>query len=220
MADDDLGKAVKILDKELDSLIERKERLAKDLDAIKSIDKKIVSLLPKPDDFTSEEIDIKTRDILLKYYSSECTTHGTYILSAALGAFAFFQVADKINGINFLSYNVGFILNGLIVSGFLTISILFIARTIYWGALTSIVTHIRELTAEQTEKTIDITRDKITFLLRLHRACIEFYKKSHPTLNHLVGVDRKTQMRRLYVIIFVFFTGLFLTVNIIIQLIH
>jgi hypothetical protein len=217
MADDDLGKAVKILDKELDTLIERKERLAKELDALKSIDKKIESLLPKPDDVTSEEIDIKTRDMLLKYYSSECTTHGTFILSAALGAFAFFQVADKLDKINFLSYNIGFIINGLILSGFLTISILFITRTIYWGTLTSVVTHIREFTTEEVEKTINTKRDKITFLLRLHRACIEFYKKSYPTLNHLVGVNRKPQMRRLYVIIFIIFSGLFWAVNLIIQ---
>jgi hypothetical protein len=207
MASKGLADSTAAFEKELNALDDRKQTLAKDLETIAQVDKKIQNVLPEPTGCTSEDIEIRTRDSLLRYYSSECTTHGAYILSTAVGIFAFFQVASEIDKINFLTLNVGWVLTAVILSGFITISILFVARIIYWGTLTSVVTHVGELSIEEAKKGINPTRDKITFLLRLHRACVYYFTVSHTTLNHLVGVNRKKEMRTWYVILFTVFTA-------------
>jgi hypothetical protein len=174
-----------------------------------AVEKKIETILAESKEADTEETDLKTRDILLKYYSSECTIHGAYILSVAIGAFAFLQAIDKINT---LGSNIAFPIIGFISSGFLTISFLFLARIFYWGTLTSAVTHVREMSVEEAKETIEKERvkfDKITFLLRLHRACIKHFTDSKKTLNYFVGVDRKNKMRSLYVILFFLFAVIF-----------
>ena len=55
----------------------------------------VASNLGTPVDLEGD--DLKTREILLKYYSSECTTHGAYVLSVAIGVFAFLQMTKFTN---------------------------------------------------------------------------------------------------------------------------
>lgn len=202
MADKGIGEAASLFEKELDALIQRKGQQEKELGILEETERKIETVLSQSRKIECEDIDLKCRDMLLKYYSSECTIHGTYILSTALGVFAFFQVTEKIIS---LLHNIAFPIIAFILSGFMTISILFIARIIYWGTLSSAITHVQEMTIEDAEKTIEKNRDKITFLLRMHRACIKHFTDYKKTLNYFVGVDRKNKMRSLYVVIFVVF---------------
>ena len=76
--------------------------------------------------FDPEGDDLKARDILLKYYSSECTVHGGYILTVAIGAFAFLQLIKPIK--ESVVYPELFII--LIFSAFVTVSVYLLARTI------------------------------------------------------------------------------------------
>ena len=76
--------------------------------------------------FDPEGDDLKARDILLKYYSSECTVHGGYILTVAIGVFAFFQLITVIkDSVIYPEFVIIFIL-----SAFVTVSVYLLARTI------------------------------------------------------------------------------------------
>jgi hypothetical protein len=195
MTDSDLEKALSVLDRELDAVIGRKENLEKDFDALSSMDKKIENVLTKSEKVDREEHnDLKARDILLKYYSSECTIHGAYILTIAIGVFTFLQLTKPMNQF-FIPISFG-------LSAFATIGIYLMARTIFWGTLVSAVTHIRELSVADAEKGITKDRDKINYLLRLHRACVNHFTDNNKKLNYFVGIHKpKTPL--LYVILFV-----------------
>jgi hypothetical protein len=207
MSDSGLEKAVSVFDKELDVFLAKKENFEKDVDVIRGIEKKIETVLAKSKEVDSEGDDLRARDILLKYYSSECTIHGAYILTVAIGVFAFLQVTKPMN--EFVAI-IPFVL-----SGFVTISVYILAKTIFWGTIASAVTHVREITVEEAEKGINKDRDKITFLLRLHRACINHFTNYNKTLNYFVGIHRPNKTLLLYVILFFLFGLIFWCIQII-----
>ncbi len=132
----------------------------------------------------NEEEDQKARDVLLKYYSSECTVHGSYIVTVGIGFFAFLQVVAFIQ--ERFVYPEWFV--SFILSIFITIGIYLTVRTIFWGTLASFALHVREIGAEEVK--IDNQRDRDTLLFRLHSACIKYFKKHHSHLNWLVGVEK------------------------------
>ena len=129
--------------------------------------------------FDSQENDQKERDTLLKYYSSECTVHGAYILTVVIGLFAFVQIIDIIE--KYVIYPKFFITVSL--SLFITVSIFLLVRAFYWGILASAVLLVREITVEETKKIIGLEpnksskHNKITLMFRLHQASIKFFKK-------------------------------------------
>ena len=148
-----------------------------------------------------EDDDLKVREILLNYYSTECTVHGGYILTTAIGIFAFFQVAKFVGN--------SFIINALVLSMFATVSLYLVARTIFWGVMASCVIHEREISEEEAKKRLNDY--KITSLLRLHVSCLDHFVSWHNNLNFLVRV-RKDDKRSwtLYGSIFVAFSVLLL----------
>src|SRR3989304_7234338 len=95
----------------------------------------------------SEEEDQKTRDALLRYYSSECTVHGSYIITLGIGFFGFLQV------VTFIQRNVVYpdVILSLIVSTFASIGVYLVVRTIFWGTIASYVLHVREISPEEVE---------------------------------------------------------------------
>lgn len=149
--------------------------------------------------FDSEENDQKERATLLKYYFSECTIHGSYILTVAIGFFAFIQI------IEFIQENVIFpeMFVILAFSLFITISIYLLARTFFWGILASLALHIREVSVEEAKKGMDLKLQKISLMFRIHQGCTDFFKKSHQLPNFFVGVGRKRSYSLvLYLVIF------------------
>ena len=154
--------------------------------------------------YDPEGDDLKARDILLKYYSSECTVHGCYILTVAIGAFAFLQLIKPIK--ESVVYPELFII--LVLSAFVAVSVYLLARTILWGILASAVTHVREITVGEAENGIDKERDKITFLLRLHRACMNHFENNHKHLNFFAGVSRSLSHTLLFYLGFFSVTAL------------
>src|SRR3990170_6830588 len=155
--------------------------------------------------YDPEGDDLKARDILLKYYSSECTVHGGYILTVAIGVFAFFQLINPIQR-SVVYPELFFII--IMLSVFVTVSVYLSMRTIFWGTIASAVTHVREVTVDEAEKGIDKNRDKVTFLLRLHIACVSYFKNSHKHLSYFIGMNRSLSHTLLFYLILFFITAL------------
>jgi hypothetical protein len=169
-----------------------------------------------PFGFDDETEDQKARAALLKYYSSESTVHGGFILTVAIGAFASFQIVTDI--LNTSPYRE--VLINAILGFFLTASIYLVARTLFWGTMTSYVLHVRELTvAEMSTKMVNDELDKVTYLLRLDAACIRYFEAHHRYLNFFVGVRHgiihKTAIYSL--IFFLSFIGFHVAIPIIVR---
>jgi hypothetical protein len=120
------------------------------------------------------------RGILLKYYSSECTIHGTYIVSLFIGLFTFMQIRDSFAKTDTLLGTVAF---ALLLSIF-PISIFYcVARTVVWGTMAGLVIHVRPVSQDEAETRLctEIRRGWVeaTFLLRLHLGCCDSLMRHH-----------------------------------------
>ena len=145
--------------------------------------------------------DQKTRQTLLKYYSSECMTHGSHIVAIAIGLFAFVEIIVK--GL------LGEPAICFIVSTFFTVSVYTVARIVLWGTLASDSLHVRPWSYENTAqklssklpfRSLNEEGESVTFLLRLHYACFDKWAKNHIFWNSFAG--EKFQ-GKLYLVLFI-----------------
>ncbi len=84
--------------------------------------------------FQDEEAE--TRDSLLRYFSAQANTHGTYILTTALVLFTALSILPKVVSLEGMSGQFIFLLTlsvGIVFGFRMTV------RTIYWGTLTSTI---------------------------------------------------------------------------------
>ena len=130
------------------------------------------------------------RDCLLKYYSSEGVAHGSYVLSVAIGFFAFIQAVQYIPEI-YVSTVIPLIENSIkdvliffILSTFIAFGLYLFARTVYWGVLSGYALHVPPVSYQEAER-----RDPsgTNLIHRLNWACIENFRKHHSDLNQFVG---------------------------------
>src|SRR4030042_6226747 len=120
------------------------------------------------------------RGILLKYYSSECTVHGTYIISLLIGLFTFMQIRDHFAKTDALLGTVAF---ALVLSFFPILIFYCVARAIIWGTMAGWVIYVRPVSQDEAETRVctEIRRGLLeaTFLARLHFGCCDALVRHH-----------------------------------------
>jgi hypothetical protein len=125
--------------------------------------------------------EIGTRNSLVKYYSSESITHGTFILTTVIGLFAFFQAKKELE--TMLTMIPPKILSSLVLGFLLSLLVYFTIKAIFWGTISSYALHVLPKKSEEIPGNA---------LYRLHVSCLCYFKKHHPFINFLVGPGRPT----------------------------
>lgn len=113
------------------------------------------------------------RAILLKYYSSQCTAHGAYIIAIAVGLLSFIGIIPYFWSVAFFTRVV---LLGLISSILLTLTIHILGRTLFWSHMASAV--IRAVPKREGEIKME-EGTTATSLFLLHQACAEYVGRKH-----------------------------------------
>jgi hypothetical protein len=133
------------------------------------------------------------RGILLKYYSSECIDHGAYIISVFVGLFAFMQVRSFFTHGNTCANQIAF---SALLSIFLIFIFYLFVKVMIWGYFAGEVMFVKPVAYEEVETRLceGIRRGiyQVTLLNRLHYACWDRLKKSHPFLNMFVSSNLGT----------------------------
>lgn len=113
------------------------------------------------------------RAVLIKYYSSQCTAHGAYLVAIAIGLLSFIGVLPYFWSIAFFSRVV---LLGFVSSILLTSTIHILGRALFWSYIASAVMRV----APKKESEIKIEEGTTaTSLWLLHQACTEYVRKKH-----------------------------------------
>ena len=117
----------------------------------------------------SEKEKREAREALLKYYYSECVAHGTYILTVAIGIFAFIQVLPYLK---FQWEILQEFITSLVLTIFLLIGVYFFARIILWATLATTIFWIKPLDCKEAEQYFPRNQKNynLTLLLRFHLA--------------------------------------------------
>jgi len=157
-------------------------------------------------EFLSDSKDFdNARAALLKYYSSECMVHGTYIITIAIGLFGFVQVLPFIMPLEILKRVV---LLGLISSILATLTIHILGRTFLWGYLASEI--LRVVPKKESEiKTAEGTT--VTSLQLLHQACTEYVRRRHRIIGEFSSA--RIWEIELWFIFFIGFSLIWLALN-------
>ena len=133
-----------------------------------------------------EEFTLTPRDrqdariALLKYYSSECVAHGAYLIALAVGFFGLVQVASLLTSVDFLLFTpelAGGIVASLMLSIFIVLIIYILGRTFFWGYLRTVVLNVKP--KEESEVEFEAKRTTVTFIQRLHVACVDYVREKH-----------------------------------------
>lgn len=132
--------------------------------------------------FNSQKEEQNARIALLRYYSSNCRAHGTYILTVAIAIFTSLEVYTRIIILNETLKNFAF---SFILSVLLTIGSYWLVRLFFWGYLATPIMWVKPLKYEDTTKNLKCVLDKtnINTVIRLHLACSEYVKDTHETLS-------------------------------------
>jgi len=137
-----------------------------------------------------EELVLTARDkqdarmALLKYYSSECVAHGAYLVAMAVGFFGLVEATLVIlkseTSVDFLPFTpelVGGIVASLILSIFIVLIICILGRTFFWGYLTTAILNVKP--KKESEVECESGRTTVTFIQRLHVACVDYVMEKH-----------------------------------------
>lgn len=133
-----------------------------------------------------EELTLTPRDkqdariALLKYYSSECVAHGAYLIALAVGFFGLVEVVSLLTSVDFFFVTpelAGGIVASLMLSVFSVLIICILGRTFYWGHLTTAVLNVKP--KEESEVEFEAKRTTVTFIQRLHVACVDYVREKH-----------------------------------------
>lgn len=151
--------------------------------------------------FDNDEEEQRARDSLLRHYSSECMSHGAYIVTVAIGALTFVQATPYIQDI--IPVEKG-ILISFAFSLLLTAFIFLASRIIFWGTIASTILHVRPATTMEIKREFGKDFDNSPLLVKLEFSCIMDLKKIHPWLYEFAGPMRSTARQ------FLHYFGLFL----------
>jgi len=123
------------------------------------------------------------RIALLKYYSSECVTHGAYVLALAVGFVGFVEAIPLIlkfeTSIDFPfspELVIGIVVS-LLLSTFIVLMIYILGRTFFLGYLTTSILSVKP--KEESEVECEAERTTVTFIQRLHLACVDYVREKH-----------------------------------------
>jgi len=124
------------------------------------------------------------RIALLKYYSLECVAHSAYLVALAVGFFGFAEatplILEFVASVTFLSFApelAGGIVVSLILSVFIVLIIYMLGRTFFWGYLTTAILNVKP--KEESEVECESERTTVTFIQRLHLACVDYIRDKH-----------------------------------------
>jgi hypothetical protein len=129
------------------------------------------------------------RDCLLRYYNSKSIAHGSYVLSIAIGFFAFIQAIPYIPEISastipFFENSLKEFTNIFIFSIFITSGLYLFARTLYWGVLSGYALHVSPISYQEAYRRDPAATNLIH---RLNVACTANFVTHHSELSWLVG---------------------------------
>lgn len=137
-----------------------------------------------------EELVLTARDkqdarmALLKYYSSECVAHGAYLVAMAVGFFGLVAVIPRIlsfvasvDSLPFTPELAGGIVASLILSIFIVLIIYVLGRTFFWCYLTTAILNVKP--KEESEVEYEAGKTTVTFIQRLHVACVDYVGEKH-----------------------------------------
>jgi len=137
-----------------------------------------------------EELTLTAKDkqdariALLKHYSSECVAHGAYLVTIAVGFFGFVEaiplILKSVTSIDFLPFTpelAGGIVVSLILSVFIVFFIYILGRTFIWGHLATAVLSVKP--KEENEVEEEAEKTTVTYIQRLHLACVDYVRKRH-----------------------------------------
>ena len=137
-----------------------------------------------------EELTLTPKDkqdariALLKYYSSECVAHGAYLVALAVGFFGLVEVTPLIlrfvASVDFIPFTLELargIVASLILSVFIVLIIYILGRTFFWSYLTTAVLNVKP--KEESEVEYESERTTVTFVQRLHVACVDYVREKH-----------------------------------------
>jgi hypothetical protein len=149
--------------------------------------------------------ELDARDCLLKYYNSEGVAHGSYVLSIAIGFFAFIQAVPYIPEISVLTIpiiEISFkeLVSVLVFSAFITIGLYLLARTLFWGVLSGYATHVPPLPYKET---LESSPSATNLIYRLNQACIAKFRTRHSCLHWFVGTSKTILFWLRYVVIWI-----------------
>lgn len=113
------------------------------------------------------------RIALLKYYSSECVAHGAYLVAISIG----FLSLTEVDSIPFTSELVRSIVTSLLLSLFIVLLVYTLGRAFFWSYLRTTILSVRP----KEENAVKFEADKtiVTFVQRLHLACVDYVKEKH-----------------------------------------
>lgn len=144
------------------------------------------------EDYRKDSQELRdARNSLLRYYSSKCMSHGTYILTIVIGIFAFFQslpdVASYFEGQHFESL---FLWIG--ISSFVLLMIRQLVRTIRWAHLATAVLCARPMSYEDAKKYASWLTNgcakgtsNFTLLISLQLKCDKIFREKNKILRLL-----------------------------------
>jgi len=113
------------------------------------------------------------RAVLIKYYSSQCTAHGAYLVAITIGLLSFIDVLPYFSSVAVFTRIVLLV---LISSILLMLTIHILGRTLFWSHMASAI--IRTAPKREGEiKTEEGTTATSLFLL--HHACNEYVRRKH-----------------------------------------
>lgn len=113
------------------------------------------------------------RAVLLKYYSSQCTAHGAYIIAIVVGMLSFVGILPYFWSVAFFTRIV---LLGLVSSILLTLTVHILGRTLFWSHMASAVITAVPKRDGETKMEEGTTA---TSLFLLHQSCTEYVRRKH-----------------------------------------
>ncbi len=152
-----------------------------------------------------EELTLTPKDkqdariALLKYYSSECVAHGAYLIAISLG----FLSLTEIDSIPFTSELARGIVASLILSVFIVLIIYILGRTFFWSYLRTTILNVKP--KEESEVEYESDRTTVTFVQRLHVACVDYVKEKH-SWSATVYTLKNSSLALVWFYLFVIFT--------------
>ena len=137
--------------------------------------------------------EIAVRQSLLNYYSSETIAHGTHLLTAAIGIFAFVKVIDKIEVMD--KFHAVF--QTIVLSLFLTASLFLSCRISFWGIMTSYAPYVSPLDYDEAACRLQPGRcrgeNQVTLFYMINERCLDVFRRDHRPLSILCGIGQDTK---------------------------
>ena len=155
----------------------------------------------------------RARDSLLRSYSLKSVTHGTYIVTIAIGIFAFLQIVWPIEQGEIYEM----LLASLVLPAFMVLGCIMLFQMVFWGMMISAVSYVSPIDEKDLPdyiKELERRREaKPTILCRLDVAANQHMKKYHRKISIFSGrwlkADMLSKLLYLWLGLYLVFLGLF-----------